>query len=148
MVRLPVAQFLQEDQPVRFWLCPNGVKNWTQPDLKPLINSHPCDSGGCHSVTQTCPNASESHPVLLRYERGKRLKVKKTNRLRFRLCPNGVKNQTQPDLKPLINSHPCDSGGCHSVMWVCPNVSEARSMLLRCERRKEWKVDIWKVIGL
>jgi hypothetical protein len=27
---------------------------------------------------------------------------KKTNRLRFRLCPNGVKNQTQPDLKPLV----------------------------------------------
>jgi hypothetical protein len=27
---------------------------------------------------------------------------KKTNRLRFRLCPNGVKNRTQPDLKPLI----------------------------------------------
>jgi hypothetical protein len=26
---------------------------------------------------------------------------KKTNLLRFRLCPNGVKNRTRPDLKPL-----------------------------------------------
>jgi hypothetical protein len=33
MVQLPVAQLLQEDQPVEI---PNGVKNWTRPDLKPL----------------------------------------------------------------------------------------------------------------
>jgi hypothetical protein len=29
------------------------------------------DGGGCCSVTQTCPNASEARLVLLRYERGR-----------------------------------------------------------------------------
>jgi hypothetical protein len=31
------------------------------PITKPPINGCPRDSGGCHSVTQTCPNASEAH---------------------------------------------------------------------------------------
>jgi hypothetical protein len=38
------------------------------PLTKPPINGCPCDSGVCRSVTQTCPNASEVHPMWLRYE--------------------------------------------------------------------------------
>jgi hypothetical protein len=45
------------------------------PYTKPPINRYPLDGGGCRSVTQTCPNASESRLVLLKYERGRRLKV-------------------------------------------------------------------------
>jgi hypothetical protein len=45
------------------------------PSTKPPINRHPRDGGGCHSVTHTCPNASEAHPMLLRYEQRRRWEV-------------------------------------------------------------------------
>jgi hypothetical protein len=49
-----------------------------------------------------------------------------------------------PSTKPPINRCPCDSGGCCSVMWTCPNMSDAHPMLLRYKQRKEWEVkDFW-----
>jgi hypothetical protein len=41
---------------------------------------------------------------------------KKTNRLRFWLCPNGVKNQTQLDLKPLGTE--CDQENIEAMRMV------------------------------
>jgi hypothetical protein len=38
------------------------------PITKPPITGYPHDGGGCHSVTWTCPNASEARPMRLRYE--------------------------------------------------------------------------------
>jgi hypothetical protein len=49
-----------------------------------------------------------------------------------------------PSTKPPITSLPRDSRGCHSVTRTYPNVSEARPMSLRYERRKVRDVDEWR----
>jgi hypothetical protein len=38
------------------------------PSTKPPMTNLPHDSRGCHSVTQTYPDASKARPMSLRYE--------------------------------------------------------------------------------
>jgi hypothetical protein len=86
---------------------PGSLCGWTMmiTDSKPLdgqalatvvADMHPgCREGG-HRLSQQLMTTGWiwSSCRLLNF-------CKKTNRLRFRLCPNGVKNRTRPDLKPL-----------------------------------------------
>jgi hypothetical protein len=45
--------------------------------------------------------------------------------------------------KPPINRCPCDSRGCHSIMWTCPHMSKACLMLLRWEGGSVKSMTMW-----
>jgi hypothetical protein len=54
-----------------------SVYKWYTEDYstKPPIYGCPCDGGGCHSVTRTCPDASAACPVPFRSEWWRRMEV-------------------------------------------------------------------------